>query len=103
MNTWILFGGAGLFVTIGDLVLAHWARTSNWGLLVTGLLLNLMGIACYANTLRFEGVGVATAIFLGINIVAVTLGGMLFFRETWTIRTILGLTLLVGAMVLVEV
>lgn len=103
MNTLHLFVGAGLFVTIGDLILAQWARTSNWTLLALGLSLNLMGIACYANTLRFTGVGVATATFLGINILAVALGGLLFFRETFTLRTIIGLFLLLLAIGLVEV
>ena len=103
MNTWILFAGAGIFVTIGDLVLAQWARTSNWPMLIAGLLLNLLGIACYANTLRFSGVGVATAIFLGINILAVAFGGMLFFKETFSLRTVAGMTLLLTAILLVEV
>ncbi len=103
MNLITLFAGAGLFVTAGDLILAQWARTSNWSLLAIGLVLNLLGIVCYANTLRFTGVGIATAIFLGVNILAVALGGMLFFRETLSFRTIAGLVFLLTAIVLVEV
>jgi multidrug transporter EmrE-like cation transporter len=103
MNLITLFAGAGFFVTIGDLVLAQWARTSNHTLLVLGLLLNITGIAFYANTLRFESVGLATAIFLGINIIAVTIGGYFFLNQSLTARELTGLLLLAFAIVVVEI
>ena len=103
MNIITLFASAGLFVTIGDLVLAQWARTSNWILLVLGLLLNIVGIAFYANTLRLESVGLATAIFLGINIIAVTLGGYFFLNQGITFRESAGLLLLAIAIIIIEI
>lgn len=102
MNSITLFAGAGFFVTIGDLVLAQWARTTNWTLLVLGLMLNIIGIAFYANTLRLESVGIATAIFLGINIIAVTLGGYFFLNESLTLRESGGLLLLGIAITIIE-
>jgi multidrug transporter EmrE-like cation transporter len=102
MNQIILFLGAGLFVTIGDLILAQWARTSNWILLVTGLILNLVGIGFYAQTLKLESVGLATAIFLGINVVAVALGGYFFLRQSITIKEFAGLGLMMLAIMVIE-
>ncbi|MBT4805109.1 hypothetical protein HON71_02975 [Candidatus Woesearchaeota archaeon] len=102
MNTITLFAGAGLFVTIGDLILAQWARTSNWILLAVGLLLNVIGISFYANTLRFESVGLATAIFLGINIIAVTMGGYFFLNQNLNLRESMGLLLLAVAIIIIE-
>ena len=102
MSTIALFAGAGLFVTIGDLILAQWVRTSNWILLVLGLLLNIIGIGFYAQTLKLQSVGLATAIFLGINVVAVALGGYFFLKQSITIKESFGLVLMVLAIVVIE-
>jgi len=103
MNIITLFAGAGFFVTAGDLILAQWARTSNGLLLVLGLLLNVLGILCYAQTLRLESVGIATAIFLGINIIAVALGGYFWLQQNLTRTDFIGLGFLVLAIILLEV
>jgi len=103
MNLITLFAGAGLFVTIGDLMLAQWARTSYWVLLVLGLSLNVIGLIFYANTLRLESVGIATAIFLGINILAVTLGGYFFLNQSISFRGVIGLLLLASAITIIEI
>ena len=103
MNSAMLLVGAGISVTIGDLILAGWARTSNWNLLIIGLLLNVVGIIFYANTLKFESVGLATAIFLGINIIAVTLGGYFFLNQSLNLRESLGILLLGIAIVIIEI
>jgi multidrug transporter EmrE-like cation transporter len=103
MGLLTLFAGAGFFVTIGDLILAQWARTNQWMLLVIGLLLNVIGIAFYANTLRLESVGVATAIFLGINIIAVTLAGYFFLNQNLSFRESAGLMLMAVALVMIEI
>ena len=102
MNSIALFAGAGAFVTIGDLILAQWAKTNNWVLFGLGLLLNLVGIGFYANTLRFESVGLATAIFLGINIFAVALGGYFFLNQSMNIKESFGLLLLGLAIFVIE-
>ncbi len=103
MNIIILFACAGLFVTIGDLVLAQWARNGNWILLVMGLSFNIVGITFYANILKLESVGLATAIFLGINIVAVTLCGYFFLNQSLTFRELTGLLLLTFAVIIIEI
>ena len=103
MSTIALFAGAGLFVTIGDLILAQWARTSNWILLVLGLLLNIIGIGFYAQTLKLQSVGLATAIFLGINIIAVTIGGYFFLNQSVTLKEFLGVLVLASAILIIEI
>ena len=103
MSTIALFAGAGLFVTIGDLILAQWARTSNWILLVLGLLLNIVGIGFYAQTLKLQSVGLATAIFLGINIIAVTIGGYFFLNQSVTLKEFLGVLVLASAILIIEI
>jgi multidrug transporter EmrE-like cation transporter len=103
MNLTTLFTLAGLGVTTGDLLLGHWARTSNWIFLVIGLIFNVIGILFYANTLTLRSVGIATAIFLAINITAVSITGMIFFREDVSILQFVGIGLIVLAIVLIEI
>jgi len=103
MNFITLLLGAGLFVTTGDLVLAQWARTSSWLMLVLGLFLNLIGIIFYANMLKLESVGLVTAVFLGINIFAVALGGYFFLNQSLTVREFFGLVLIALAIIVIEV
>lgn len=103
MNTIYILAIAGTFVTAGDLALAGWARAGQHLLMVAGVLLNIIGILFYAQTLGRENVGMATAIFLGFNIFAVTLGGILLFGENISIARIIGLSLLTVSIILVEV
>ena len=97
----MLLIGAGIFVTAGDLVLARWAMNGSG--LWLGLALNLVGIMFYAQTLRLESVGVATALFLGVNIAAVALGGYVVFGDALTRNSMLGIGLMVLSIVLMEV
>lgn len=94
---------AGLFVTCGDIALALWAKQSKIYLFVIGILLNLAGLLFYAQSLRLESVGVATALFLGINILAVTLIGAFVFKEGLPFKQICGLIVLVLAIVVLEI
>lgn len=103
MNTISLLVTAGIVVTIGDLVLAQWARSHQILFLIIGLLLNLIGIFAYANALQSEQIGIATALFLGFNILAVTLGGILIFSDRISILRAVSLFFLFCSIIFVEV
>ncbi len=103
MNPITLLIGAGIFVTAGDLFLAGWARVNYIGYLVAGLLLNLTGIVFYAFSLRAEIIGIATAIFLGLNIFAVSLGAYFLFDESIPLRGAIGISLIIISIMLMEV
>ena len=103
MDSTLLLSAAGLCVTVGDLALAIWARTNSSFYLILGLILNLIGILFYAQTLRLDNIGVATAIFLGLNILAVTIGGFFLFHESLNLRKVLALFLLVISILLLEI
>ncbi len=103
MNTIQLLILAGILVTIGDFALASWAREKQNFFILLGMGLNLFGIFIYAQTLNSESIGIATGIFLGFNILAVTLGGIFFFNEHISLERALGLLTLVGSIVFIEV
>ena len=103
MNAINLLVMAGILVTLGDLALAHWARAGQILFVLFGGVLNLFGILLYAQTLNLESIGIATGIFLGFNILAVTLGGIFLFGESISLVRILGLLILIGSIIFIEV
>jgi multidrug transporter EmrE-like cation transporter len=103
MNSIFLLGFAGAFVTAGDIFLAMWARTSDITPFIIGLLLNIAGIIAYAGTLRTQQVGVATAAFLGLNIVTVAILGRLLYQEMPCNRAMLGMVIMIIAIILIEI
>ena len=102
MNPLIFIGLAGVLCTCGDISLAYWARQSTSLALLIGLGLNLAGISSYAFALTLEQVGIATALFLGFNILALSLAGFLVFSETPSPLQLVGLLLLIGSIILIE-
>lgn len=103
MNTIQLLIIAGTFATVGDLTLASAVRHNNLFSLILGLILNLVGIIFYSRTLGVENAGIATAIFLGLNIAIVTIGSIFLFNERLSIGRISGLITLVIGLVMIEV
>lgn len=93
---------AGVVVAAGDLALAYWSRAGALPFLVAGLALNLVGIGGYALTLRLENVGVATGVFLGLNILAVTLGGVVLLGENLSAPRAILLAVLAASIVAIE-
>ena len=65
--------------------------------------INVLGILVYAQTLNGESVGIATGMFLGMNILAVTLGGIFLFGEQLSVARMLGLLLLTGSIIFIEI
>ncbi|MFH1173922.1 MAG: hypothetical protein V1725_02210 [archaeon] len=74
MNISIL--AAGLLVALGDVLFVIWARQGQPLAFVIGLLLNIAGILCYAQSMRTLSAGVATTVYLGLNIVLVSIAGL---------------------------
>lgn len=86
----------------GDFFLAYWAQRNLPLCLVIGFILNFIGLLFYAFSMRFEQVGIATAIMLGLNIFVVAVGGWIVFNETLSWSTMGGLLLLIIAIILIE-
>jgi small multidrug resistance pump len=103
MNIITLLIGAGILVTGGDLMLAEWALHQNPLWLLAGLALNLFGIILYAISLQYHQIGAATAIFLGLNIVAITLGGLLIFGQRISLRHAISILMIIVSIGVIEI
>lgn len=102
MNLFLLFLFAAIGVMTGDVFLYYWAKNDFFINLIFGLFFNLIGIIFYAHTLKFENLGIATAIFLSMNIVAVMLAGVILFKDQLSLLQILGISMLIVAILIIE-
>jgi len=105
VNTILLvwYLAAGIGVASGDVLLAQWVRTGRIVMMPVGLLLNVIGILCYTQTLQYEHIGISTAIFLGLNIILVAIIGAILFDEQLGLMRIIGFVLMIGAIGLLEI
>lgn len=102
MNAVYTLALAGVLVAIGDISLAHWIRAGSGLLFAIGILMNLTGIVVYSQTLASAQIGLATATFLGLNILVVTLGGALVYREIPNLSSVSGMALLLVGIGLIQ-
>lgn len=103
MNAIYLLAISGAIMAIGDIALAVWAKTDQQMFLAIGMLLNLIGILIYAQALRSGNVAIATAVLLGLNVLLVTLGSIIFLQEKITLAKMSGLLFLTGSIIFIEV
>ena len=103
MNPTYLLATAGVLMASGDLALAVWARGGQIYFIALGLLLNLIGIVAYANTLGVQNIGVATAALLGLNILGVALFGYFFFGQSLSAMQAAGMFVLAASIIFIEV
>ena len=103
MNTIYLLTTAGTLMGFGDLALAAWSRGGQAYFIVAGLLLNLLGIVAYAHTLSAENKGVATAMSLGLNILAITILSAAVFGQSLSVARTLGMFVLATSIIFIEV
>ena len=103
MNAIYLLAAAGALMASGDIALAAWARSGHAWALGIGLLLNMAGILAYAHTLGAENIGAATAVLLGLNIVAVAAMGFLLFGQSMSLMRMAGMVFLTGSIIFIEI
>jgi multidrug transporter EmrE-like cation transporter len=102
MKTILLLVIAGVLVSVGDFAFVKWMVGKNANFLLVGILLNIIGILFYAQTLSSEELGISTAAFLGVNIFLTSLGGKFLFKQDLGSGQIIGLIILLFGLILIE-
>lgn len=102
---WTLWGlllvAAALELT-GDLAFKWWAETDRWLGLVIGLIVYALALIIFAVLLRRAELAVIFALWVGIAAVLLALAGRWLFGETLSLRQLVGLALVVGGMILLQ-
>ena len=86
----------------GDVFFKWWAIENKTMLLVVGLLIYFTGAAFWAVSLKYGPLSKAITIFTVLNLIAVVLIGVFFFKENLTILNKIGVALGVLSVLLME-
>jgi small multidrug resistance pump len=102
---WTLWGLlliAALLEFLGDLVFKWWAETERWPGLAIGLALYSLALVLFAHLLRRVELAVIFALWTGVAAVLVALAGWWLFGEALSLRNLVGLALVIGGIVLLQ-
>lgn len=105
MIDWIfilLTASSGLFFTLGDILFKYWAEKSNILFMISALVTYLIAGMFLAFSFQRRELAVANAVMISFNIVAVTIIGLTLFREILGLKEIIGITLVIIAVIILN-
>lgn len=97
---WLIFGGA--ILTIGDIFFKYWTKNPTTLLYVVGILIYLGGLMFLVQSFKTQNIAIASAVFVIVNIVTLSIVSWIFFKEPLSTIQIIGIILAIGAIFLLE-
>lgn len=101
--TWGLLLSAAALEIVGDLSFKWWAETGRRLGLVVGLVVYGLALILFAHLLRRAALAVVLALWSGVAVILMALAGRWLFGEALSPRHILGILLVVGGIVLLQI
>lgn len=92
----------GLFYTVGDVAMKKWIDHPSWKMYILGGSLYIIGMNFLAFSYRYKNIAVATAGCVIVNIILLTILSWVYFKEPLTTKQLIGVTLSLIAMLLLE-
>jgi multidrug transporter EmrE-like cation transporter len=93
---------AVFFEVIGDVLFKYWSINSKTTFIVIGVLIYSIGTIIWAYSLKFDLLSKQITIFTVLNLIAVVLVGFFLFKEEVSIVNMIGITLGVISVILVQ-
>jgi len=93
---------AVLLEVAGDIFFKKWAVESRSALFIVGMAVYFIGTFFWAISLKYEFLSKAIVVFTVLNLVLITLAGVLIFKEDLTLANKMGIVLGIVSIVLVE-
>jgi multidrug transporter EmrE-like cation transporter len=93
---------SGLFFTLGDVLFKWWAGKSNIIFMIFALVTYLIAGLFLAFSFQRRELAVANAVMISFNIVAVTIVGFTLFKEVLGLKEIIGITLVIIAVIILN-
>ena len=97
----LLFIG-GIILTIGDIVAKEWIHTGGNYLYIFIMLMYLVGMFFLVSSYKLENIEIASTVLIIFNITTLTLIGILLFNEEISLKKIIGISLGLIAVILLE-
>jgi multidrug transporter EmrE-like cation transporter len=89
--------------TIGDIIMKQWVINKNPWLFCLGIFIYLIGLGFLAYSYNYKNIAVASAIFVILNIIALSLVSWFYFREALTPVQIIGIIVGIIAIFILEI
>lgn len=98
----LLLAPAVTLEVFADIFFKLWANNNRSLLLAVGIILYALGTLAWAYSLKFEQLSKAITLFTVVNLVAVILVGVFFFKENLNATSTLGIILGIISVVLLS-
>lgn len=92
----------GLFYTIGDIAMKKWITHPCFKWYLIGASLYIIGMNFLALSYKYKNIAIATAGCVIVNIILLSLISWLYFKEPLTTKQLIGISLSLIAMILLE-
>lgn len=92
----------GLILTGGDLFMKQWVNTNKPAVYLLGMALYIVGLNFMAFSFKYKNIAVASVIFVLINIITLIAFSYFYWQERLSGLEVVGLTLGIIAIVLLE-
>ncbi len=99
---WILVSLGVIFEIIGDVFFKKWAINSKPTIMWIGFIIYIIGGLFWAYSLKYEMLSRAVSIFTILNLIIVSLVGIIFFKENVSVITKFGIILGIISIALIE-
>jgi spermidine export protein MdtJ len=99
----VLIGLAVALEIVGDILFKKWSIENKNYLLIIGLTVYIVGTAFWALSLKYEYLSKAISVFTVLNLVVLSLVGILYFKEDISLINKAGIALGILSIILVEV
>lgn len=97
-----LISAAVLVETMADVLFKKWAGSNNLWLFVVAMVVYLIGTAFWAMSLKYDFLSRAVSVFTILNMILVTLAGVLIFKEQLSLINKIGFCLGTISIVLLQ-
>ncbi len=99
---YILIFLAVFFEIIADVLFKYWSINAKNTFFVLGIILYSIGTVIWAYSLKYEDLSKAIIIFTIINLITITLVGMLIFKEQLSLVNKIGILVGIISVILIE-
>ena len=99
----ILAAASGLLFTAGDVFLKYWAVKSNPYHMAVAFVFYIIAGIVLAFSFKRKEIAVAVAVLICFNLVTVAILGFTLFKETLGLKEIIGLTLAIFAIIILNI
>ncbi len=99
----LLAGLSGVLFTTGDIFLKYWSNKSSPYTMGAAFMFYIIAGTLLALSFKRREIAVAVAVLICFNLIAVAILGFVLFRETLGLKEVIGLSLIIIAIVLLNV